>query len=68
METVDQATSVCGALHGQHWPPANPKTLSVNYSTTEDVSGVDYELDVTMSIANYTEYASGVEYELMMKG
>lgn len=44
METVDQATSVCGALHGQHWPPANPKTLSVNYSTTEDVSGVVYNL------------------------
>ncbi|GMR56234.1 hypothetical protein PMAYCL1PPCAC_26429, partial [Pristionchus mayeri] len=37
METVDQATAVCGALHGQHWPAANPKTLSVNYSTAEDL-------------------------------
>ncbi|GMR56240.1 hypothetical protein PMAYCL1PPCAC_26435, partial [Pristionchus mayeri] len=38
METVAQARSVYGALHGKHWPAVNPKTLNIKFGTQEELN------------------------------
>lgn len=37
-QTVEEATNTREALHGMRWPDANPKTLSVDFATEDDLT------------------------------